>query len=209
MEQRRPPEYTLEVFADPTCVKDIIKGTSILHTIFFHRYFTPISPLTRDLLDLTLPAIDDVDLETLIDQRATALVRAIDTSSYVPSSHNRTGSYGRSQSGRGQLAVQFFEKTRRRKSYFGFGKQDEEVCWETWILDVTLATPRTDSDVYKVRRAMENSLRKSALKVVNIVNREKDHIPPILTTDSNFPVQILVNPKAQEGWGQRMGIGIF
>lgn len=41
--------------------------------------------------------------------------------------------------------MQFFEKTRRRKSYFGFGKQDEEVCWETWILDVTLATPRTDS----------------------------------------------------------------
>lgn len=26
MEQRRPPEYTLDVFADPTCVKDIVKG---------------------------------------------------------------------------------------------------------------------------------------------------------------------------------------
>ena len=29
MEQRRPPEYILEVFADPTCVKDIIKGAPV------------------------------------------------------------------------------------------------------------------------------------------------------------------------------------
>lgn len=26
METRRPPEYILEVFADPTCVKDVVKG---------------------------------------------------------------------------------------------------------------------------------------------------------------------------------------
>ncbi|KAF2490443.1 DUF1649-domain-containing protein [Mytilinidion resinicola] len=189
MEQRRPPEYILEVFADPACVKDIVKA--ILHTIFFHRYFSSISPLTRDLLDLTLPAIDDVDLETLIDQRSAALVRAIE------SAHQ--------QRGRGQLAVQFFEK-RRRKTYFSFGKADEEVCWEQWMLDVTLATPRTETDVIKVRRAMEMSLHKAALKIVNIVNRDKDHIPPITTTDANpFPYQIVVNPKS-DGWGQRMGI---
>lgn len=105
---------------------------AILHTIFFHRYFTSISPLTRDLLDLTLPAIDDVDLETLIDQRTLALVRAID------SGH---------QQKRGQLAIQFFEK-RRRKTYFSFGKADEDVCWEQWTLDVTIATPRTETGAY-------------------------------------------------------------
>jgi autophagy-related protein 101 len=87
-----------------------------------------VSPLTRDLLDLTLPAIDDVDLETLIDQRTMALVRAIE------STHQ--------QRGRGQLVVQFFEK-RRRKSYF-FGKE-EDVCWEQWTVDVTLATPRSET----------------------------------------------------------------
>ena len=31
MEPRRPPEYTLEVFADPACVKDVVKGTTHLH----------------------------------------------------------------------------------------------------------------------------------------------------------------------------------
>lgn len=127
MEPRRRPEYNLEIFADTACVKDVVKA--ILHTIFFHRYFTSISPLTRDLLDLTLPAIDDVDLETLIEQKTFSLVRAID------SSHQPRG--------RGQIAVQFFEK-RRRKTYF-FAKADEDVCWEQWTLDVTLAQPRTET----------------------------------------------------------------
>ncbi|KNG50475.1 DUF1649-domain-containing protein [Stemphylium lycopersici] len=190
MEPRRRPEYNLDIFADAACVKDVVKA--ILHTIFFHRYFTSISPLTRDLLDLTLPAIDDVDLETLIEQKTFALVRAID------STHQPRG--------RGQIVVQFFEK-KRRKTYF-FGKADEDVCWEQWTLDVTLAQPRTETDVLKVRRAMTKSLEKAAHKIIAIVNREKDHIPPITTTDANpFPYQIVVNPKsADNDWRPRIGL---
>ncbi|RMZ70963.1 DUF1649 domain [Pyrenophora seminiperda CCB06] len=191
MEPRRRPEYNLEIFADAACVKDVVKA--ILHTIFFHRYFTSISPLTRDLLDLTLPAIDDVDLETLIEQKTFALVRAID------STHQPRG--------RGQIVVQFFEK-KRRKTYF-FGKADEDVCWEQWTLDVTLAQPRTETDVLKVRRAMTKSLEKAAHKIIAIVNRDKDHIPPITTTDANpFPYQIVVNPKTvnENDWRPRIGL---
>lgn len=103
--------------------------TALLHTIFFHRLFPPLSPLTRDLLDLTLPAINDVDLETLIEQRATSLVRALESSTTT-------------QRGRAQLYVQFFEK-KRRKTYFSY--KDDDVCWEQWTLDVTLATPRTET----------------------------------------------------------------
>jgi len=51
---------------------------------------------------------------------------------------------------------------------------------------------------------METSLQKAATKIVNIVNRELDHIPPITVSKQNpFPYQILVNPKS-DGWGQRM-----
>ena len=45
--------------------------------------------------------------------------------------------------------MQFFEK-RRRKAWFS--KTEEEVCWEQWILDVTLATPRTDSGAFVLGR---------------------------------------------------------
>jgi autophagy-related protein 101 len=62
------------------------------------------------------------------------------------------------------------------------------------------------SDRIKVRQAMEKSLQKTAMKIVNIVNRDKDHIPPITVAETNpFPYQILVNPKS-ENWGARMGI---
>jgi autophagy-related protein 101 len=58
----------------------------------------------------------------------------------------------------------------------------------------------------KVHKAMEQMLLKAAMKIVTTVNREKDHIPPITTSESNpFPYQISVNPK-DSGWGARMGI---
>lgn len=135
---------------------------------------------------------------------------------------------------RGRIAVEFYEKKRRRSGHwFGglTGKGEEEVCWEIWTLDVTIATPRTESGMCsirytgfsmpgiglanlpffiieraKVRKAMGNMLQKAALKILAVVNRDKDHIPPITTSDSNpFPYRIVVNPRA-DGWGNRMGL---
>jgi len=54
---------------------------------------------------------------------------------------------------------------------------------------------------------MEKSLQKTAMKIINIVNKDKDHIPPITTAEVNpFPYQILVNPGKTEGWVPRMAI---
>lgn len=93
------------------------------------------------MLDLTLPFVGDVELETLIDQRTATLCRQLDSDG---------GGGGRNTGGggggvRGLMAVQFFEK-KRRKTWFAKG--DEEVCWEQWTLDVTLATPRTESGMF-------------------------------------------------------------
>ncbi|BDD62034.1 hypothetical protein MPDQ_003171 [Monascus purpureus] len=206
MEPRRtPPEYFLEIFADTTTVRDVLKG--VLNLIFFHRYFPSIRPTTFDVLDLTLPAINDVDLETLIDSRVSSLVRQYLSSS--PSAHD-VGGAGTGEGGvRGRIAVEFYEKKRRRSGlWFGglAGKGEEEVCWETWTLDVTIATPRTESERAKVRRAMENMLQKAALKILAVVNRDKDHIPPITTSDSNpFPYRIVLNPRT-DTWGNRIGL---
>ncbi|PYH89535.1 DUF1649-domain-containing protein [Aspergillus ellipticus CBS 707.79] len=140
MEPRKtPPEYFLEIFADTTTVRDVLKG--VLNLIFFHRYFPSIRPTTFDVLDFTLPAINDVDLETLIDSRISALVRQ--HSSSATSTHDGGGG-----GVRGRIAVEFYEKRRRRTgNWFGglAGKGEEEVCWEVWNLDVTIATPRTES----------------------------------------------------------------
>lgn len=55
----------------------------------------------------------------------------------------REGSGG----GRGRVTVQFMEKTkagRRRIGMWG-GKGEEEVCWESWTVRVTVAEPKTES----------------------------------------------------------------
>lgn len=45
---------------------------------------------------------------------------------------------------RGRIAVRFFEKRRRKSTWFATGG-DEEICWEAWLLEVTIATPQTES----------------------------------------------------------------
>ncbi|KAK8144315.1 hypothetical protein G3M48_006010 [Beauveria asiatica] len=218
-----PPEFILDVFADPRSVRDIVRA--ILHTIFFTRFFPAVHPSTRNVLDLvTLPYVDDDELATMIEQRAAALERQLDAER--SSSHHTTAAARQqySSSGttaaaaaaaavttsssasgaRGQVSVRFFEK-RRRKAWLSRG--DEEVCWECWTVKVTVAEPRTESERNKVRRAMEQTLLTTAMKIVTFANTHKDHIPPITTQGGNpFPCKISIEQKESTGWASRMRI---
>ncbi|KAH8737724.1 DUF1649 domain protein [Ilyonectria robusta] len=202
MDQQDPPEFILDVFADPRSVRDVVKG--ILHTIFFHRFFPSLTPQTREVLDLTLPYVDDDELEIMIEQRATALESQLDAQRSSSSGNaNATSNGGAPGGGRGQLVVQFFEK-RRRKAWLSRG--DEEVCWECWTIKVTVAEPRTESERAKVRRAMEQTLLTTAMKIVTFANTHKDHIPPITTQGTNpFPYKINLDQK-ETSWATRMRI---
>lgn len=196
MDPRRPVEYTLELSADRSSLKDVVKG--VLHTIFFHRYFTPLYPATHDVLDLTLPFVTDDDVETLIETRTTTLLRHLDHAPTSPPSYSSGG-----KPSRAQIIVQFLEK-KRRKGWFA--KADEETVWENWVVEVTLTTARSEPEAARNRRRMEGELQKACMRVVTLVNRERGHIPPITTNESNpFPYKILVNPR-DDGWGQKMGI---
>lgn len=167
------------------------RSEGILHTIFFHRFFTPIGPATHDVLDITLPFVAEDDIDTLIETKATTFVRSLDNPSNQLSPQYNPKSLGPS---RGTLVTHFLER-KRRKGWF-IAKADEETIWETWILDVTLTAARSEPEAARNRRVMETSLQKAAMRVIELVNKEKDHIPPITTNDSNpFPYQILVNPK--------------
>lgn len=112
------------------------------------------------MLDFTLPAINDADLETLIESRVSSLVRQ----------HLSSPADGKVGSGggvRGRIAVEFYEKKRRRSGmWFGglAGKGEEEVCWEIWTLDVTIATPRTESGKFNIGIWLERDLSGSCLE---------------------------------------------
>ncbi|KAK3053729.1 hypothetical protein LTR09_005008 [Extremus antarcticus] len=186
MDGRRAPEYALELSADRSNIKDVVKGA--LHTIFFHRCFIPLQPATHDILELTLPYVSEDDIETLIEQRTNSFLRALDSASTSQSPQSQP------RPGKGQLVVQFLEK-KRRKGWF-VAKADEETVWESWVIDVTLTSARSEPEAARNRRQMEKQLQTAAMAIIETANGEKDHIPPITSTDSNpFPYQILVNPK--------------
>lgn len=173
--------------------------TGILHTVFFHRFFTPIYPSTHDVLDLTLPYLSEDDIETLVETKTASLVRALDTASTQQSPQYNP------KAGRGTIVVQFLERKRRKAGWFGV-KGEEETVWENWIIEVTLTSARSETEAARNKRAMERSLQKAAMKIVTLVNDERNHIPPITTNETNpFPYQILVNPR-NDGWGQKLGI---
>ncbi|EGR52276.1 uncharacterized protein TRIREDRAFT_54384, partial [Trichoderma reesei QM6a] len=138
MDQQKPPEFILDVFSDPRSVREVVKG--ILHTIFFNRFFPSLAPRTHEVLDVTLPYVNDNELETLIEQRAYALERQLDAERLGGGAGAGTADGG--SGGRGQITVQFFER-KRRKAWLTRG--EEEVCWETWTIKVTVAEPRTDN----------------------------------------------------------------
>lgn len=87
---------------------------------------------------MTLPYVDDDELETMIEQRASALERRLD----AERTSGNLSAHASGGGGRGQVAVQFFEK-RRRKAWLSRG--DDEVCWECWTVKVTVAEPRTET----------------------------------------------------------------
>ncbi|KAK0389459.1 hypothetical protein NLU13_3034 [Sarocladium strictum] len=205
MDHQPPAEFILDLFADPRSVVPLVHA--VLHTIFFHRFFPSLVPRTLECLDLTLPYVDDDELETMIQQRAAALGRQLDaersTSVQQQQQFGGTkGAAGAGGGGRGQVEVQFFEQRRRK----GWLARDEEVCWESWTVKVTVAEPRTESERAKVRRAMEQTLLTTAMKIVTFANTHKDHIPPITTQTANpFPYKINVDQK-ETGWATRMRI---
>lgn len=215
--ERRPPEYRLEVCADRASVRDVVKGIlvhtkdlsdptetdqfpGVLHTIFFHRYFTPLIPSTHEILDTTLPYMNTDNIDTLIETRTTALLRALDAT--TTTSRNPPPS---------TIQINFLERKRRKSGWF-VTKADEETVWETWYLSVEVMQARSEPEAQRNRRLMERSLQKAVMRVVGIVNRERAHIPPITTNESNpFPYQVLVNPPegkegAVGGLGGKMGI---
>lgn len=209
METRKPPEFILELSAHRSNVKDIVKGTcsqnpqpaaqhivtfllpGILHTLFFHRLFSPLEPNTQDLLTYTLPLITDPEIASLIETKTTTLLRHLDS---LANSTTASPQYNTLRPLRTTVTLSFLEK-KRRKGWF-VAKADEETVWESWVLKVEVLSARSEVEAGRNKRVMERMLGKAVLQVVETVNRERAHIPPITTNEVNpFPFQISVGGK--------------
>lgn len=161
--------------------KDVVKA--LLHVILFHRLFGQIVPRTHELLDLTIPSVDDSAVESLIDERAAAYVKTLRVSGSPPA---LTGAQTPS------IVVEFYEKKMRK---LWFSRAEEEVCWESWSIHVnTISPPRTESERKQNSKALRVQLEAAIMKILRLVNaRNDEYIPPIPYSEGNpFPYQILL-----------------
>jgi len=160
---------------------------------------------------------------------------------------------------RGQIGVQFFEKRRRKNGgntgmggmglggWFAGGigglgggggggqARDEEVCWETWRLEVTLATPRTETGMSETPLMTDSMTgfveetgawmaddwcdtaeRNKALRAMETtlqktalkimaIANHNKEHIPPILTEAPFPYQIVLNPRV-DGWGKGFGL---
>ncbi|KAG0293215.1 hypothetical protein BGZ96_003156 [Linnemannia gamsii] len=180
MTHYQPVMFPVELTVERSYLKDALRA--ILHTVLFHRVFANIKPRDMDILDLTIPIIDDPEVDKLVDEKITAFVKVVDAN---PQS-------------KGQIGIMFYEKRTKRA---WFTSTSSEVCWEQWAITINVVTNINDKDKQRSIKNMEKALSSLFLSILRTVNERKDHIPPITTSDGNpFPYQIVI-PTASDTWG--------
>ncbi|KAG2217813.1 hypothetical protein INT45_005414 [Circinella minor] len=176
-------EFNIEMTAVPReHVKDVLRA--LLHSIFFHRLLVNVTPREFVVLDTTVSATDNRDVEHLIDERAAEFVQNI-CSSHVK---------------QGKIAVLFYEQ-RDKKIWFQFSKAKELVCWERWAITMSLAQPTNEQERQKMQRSLQQQLTRCLHDILKLANNHKEHIPSIKTVDGNpFPYHIAILSQS-ESWG--------
>jgi autophagy-related protein 101 len=128
------------------------------------------------------PCVANPTIDTTVEEKLSVLLRVLEE--YQPPKR--------------EIGVQFFETVYKKPSWFG--KNHEDVCWEQWVIEVVMEPPSGEQEAS--RRKTEKQLHDILVEIVNQVNCNKDHIPPITTTDSTpFPYHIVVSTEETEGWG--------
>ncbi|KAH7100907.1 DUF1649-domain-containing protein, partial [Auriculariales sp. MPI-PUGE-AT-0066] len=125
--------------------REILRG--LLHAVLFHRLLGIIKPATIEVLDVTIPKIDDPKIDAMVNAKADAVYRAIDLA------NNK----------KGQLIVTFADRV-TKKSWFSSGEED--VTWEQWLLDITaVAHPIPASNAEAFTNAQSDMLTR-ALRII-------------------------------------------
>lgn len=133
-------------------------------------------------ISVTLPVIDDPDLESLITDRASTIARKFQADRNTDQSVT--------------IQVHFYEKKRKRAAtgfaglWGGVASNDGDVRWETWRIDVRYSNALGISAGLKCAK----SLRSAVLSIVKFAGAQKAHIPPITSAETNpFPYEITIS----------------
>ncbi|KAI0640313.1 autophagy-related protein [Trametes polyzona] len=168
------PTITIDLVLDRLQTKEVLRA--VLHSILFHRLFGTVKPRTFEVLDVTMPGVDDDDITRQVEEKIDAFWRGVEG---VPNK-------------RGQIVVTFSEK-RPRKSWFLMG--EEEIPWEQWIINAEIRQP-SDRERQKFNADLAATLTKSLQTMLVHSSSEKGRsaVPLITnaTSISPFPIKMAV-----------------
>ncbi|KAI5957980.1 hypothetical protein KGF57_002788 [Candida theae] len=196
-------QFSIELVAERSVLRESIKG--ILWTIFFNRLFGPITPTSREFLDVTYPSVTNLpDLDSLIDEKTTTFIRTCIEGKALPAN--------------GTITVQFWNKSNgKRKSSGWFGREyesDDLEAWETWRINIESlpieerpSMNRPKSTSLESSRAVTVSMKsfeESLTKIYDFVDNHKEHVPPITSLESSpFPYTIKIEQDRRRSTGEK------
>jgi hypothetical protein len=128
--------------------------------------------------------MDDLTVEKTVEDRIRTLVRHVDAG----------------QLDRVQLVVGFFEKRVKKGGWFT-SKAEEDICWEQWVITVTILWPKNDAQAKQTRLQTQQSLREALVLMMTQVDEQKDHIPRIQANEKSPFLYEVTLPAVEESWG--------
>ncbi|KZT02074.1 uncharacterized protein LAESUDRAFT_763182 [Laetiporus sulphureus 93-53] len=193
------PTITIDLVLDRLTAKEALRA--VLHSVLFHRLFGTVKEQSHEVLDVTMPGIDDPEMKQLIEEKVDAFWKGIE------------GGISK----RGQIIVTFSEK-RPRKTWFIMG--EEEIPWEQWyayglraschltfggncrIINAEMRQPVQDKDRQIFNGELASVLTKSLETMLNYASSERGRSAVPIITNANgispFPIKITVKIKGVE-----------
>lgn len=140
----------------------------VISTILFHRMLGPINPKTVESLGVTYAVPESSELEEQIRQK-------LDQLAAILSENKRSA----------EIVLRFFDPS-SKKAWFNWSN---DSCWEEWVIRCNLE-PEGENSMARI----QSDLRDLILRIVQVMDRQKEHIPPITTKNMvSFPYEISVN----------------
>ncbi|RDX44279.1 hypothetical protein OH76DRAFT_1458057 [Lentinus brumalis] len=169
------PTITIDLVLDRLQTKEVLRA--VLHSILFHRLFGTVKPKTFEVVDVTMPGVDDEEIRQLVEDKVDAFWKGIEGDA----------------SKRGQIVVTFSEK-RPRKSWFLMGEVRLSFH-ESSIINAEIRQP-SERERQKFNSDLASTLTKSLQTM--LTHASSDHgrsAVPLITNASSispFPIKMSV-----------------
>ncbi|GAA98613.1 uncharacterized protein L969DRAFT_88394 [Mixia osmundae IAM 14324] len=177
MDDASPPIARLKhsITVDRSLLKDV--ASVLLHSILFLRCFGNTHPRTIDLLGLSFSAIQDAELEAVVQAKAQSISRAAEQHHLGPSL-GRQASHPALQTLRVNLA--FNERTTIKVWY---GSKEADVPFERWSIELSIETGLTERERNKIEAKTRRDLRQFIFKSVTFAQTGRERLPAIKSSD--------------------------